>query len=246
MNALIVILALVGELIDSSLGMMYGTMLSPILVLMGYDPKVVVPAVLISQGLSGLAATIRHHSIGNSDFALTTRETKIAWAMIVPGLFATALGAFVASSISGFTISVYIGVLVVIIGGLCISPKKFSFSWARMWGIGLLAGFNKAMSGGGFGPVTTTGKVLGGVDPKISIATTTYAEVPICILGFGLWIAFNGWVHWQLPILLTAGAMVGGLLGPPITKRVKTDRLRRVVGTLAVMAGIILLAKTLT
>lgn len=246
MNAIIVIMAMVGELIDSSLGMMYGTMMSPILILMGYDPKIVVPAVLISQGLSGLVATVRHHSIGNSNFALTTHETKIAWAIIIPGIFATALGAFVASSISGLTISVYIGALVVVIGGLCISPKEFSFSWAKMWGIGLLAGFNKAMSGGGFGPVTTTGKVLGGVDPKVSIATTTYAEVPICILGFGLWIAFNGWIQWQMPILLTAGAMVGGLLGPPITKWIKTNRLRKVVGILTVIAGTILLVRTLT
>ncbi|HHR85253.1 MAG TPA: sulfite exporter TauE/SafE family protein, partial [Candidatus Acetothermia bacterium] len=50
-----------GELLDSSLGMLYGTILSPVLIIAGYDPLVVVPSILITQALSGFVAAIGHH-----------------------------------------------------------------------------------------------------------------------------------------------------------------------------------------
>ena len=49
----IILLAFVCELVDSSLGMGYGTTLTPILLLFGYDPIVIVPAVLFSEFLPG-------------------------------------------------------------------------------------------------------------------------------------------------------------------------------------------------
>ena len=44
------------ELIDSGLGMGYGTILTPTLLLMGFAPEIVVPAILFSELLSGFAA----------------------------------------------------------------------------------------------------------------------------------------------------------------------------------------------
>lgn len=244
-GAIVVLLAFGGEVIDAGLGMMYGTLLSPILVLMGYSPQLVVPSILISQAAGGLVGTIRHNSLGNSDFNGMTRDTKIALSILVPGIAATILGAYVASSVSSSVMNLYIGSLVVVAGGLCFVPHRFNFSFRKMWVVGALAGFNKAMSGGGFGPVTTTGKVLGGIDAKVSIATTTYAEVPICLLGFGLWIAFNGWLTWQFPVLLCVGAMTGGMIGPYITQKANANKLRIAVAILAVGCGIVLLHKVL-
>jgi len=128
--------------------------------------------------------------------------------------------------------------LVTIMGTLCIFPIYHKFSWKKIWTIGIISGFNKAMSGSGFGPVTSTGKILGGIDSKTSVATTTYAEVPICLLSFGLWIAFNGGLTWQFPMLLTIGAIVGSLIGPYITKYLQLKWLRIIVGTLAITSGI--------
>ena len=43
---LIISAAFVCEMIDSSLGMLYGTILSPVLTIVGFDPLVVVPSIL--------------------------------------------------------------------------------------------------------------------------------------------------------------------------------------------------------
>ena len=106
-----------------------------------------------------------------------------------------------------------------------------------MVGIGLLASFNKAMSGGGFGPVTSSGKILGGVDSKTSIATTTFAEIPICLVSFLIWFLLNKEFSWELPVPLLVGSFAGGLLGPWVTKRIHDGKLRVFIGVLAIISG---------
>ena len=54
-------MAFICEFIDSSLGMGYGTILSPVLIIMGFDPLVAIPALLLSQAVGGFTAAIFHH-----------------------------------------------------------------------------------------------------------------------------------------------------------------------------------------
>jgi len=234
-------LAVIMEVIDSGLGMMYGTLLSPILILMGYNPKLVVPSILVSQGLGGVTGSIGHHKRKNSDFSGLTRDMKISLSIIIPGLLACAAGVIAGKLIPTLYMKSYIGILVIAMGGLCLRPIYYTFTWKKMFGVGLLSGFNKAFSGGGFGPVTSTGKILGGVDPKVSVGTTTLAEVPICFVSFLLWLAFGGSLDWRFPVALSAGALIGGLIGPIVTAKINTKILRYIVGALAVISGIWLL-----
>jgi uncharacterized protein len=234
---ILVLLAFLMELIDSSLGMMYGTILSPLMIAMGYAPLVVVPAVLISQAIGGILGTISHHRFKNANFHGLTRDTKVVLAVVLPGIIAVLFGFFVAVEIPKEILRNYIGLLAIIFGILCIFPIRYAFSWWKIYSIGIVASFNKAISGGGFGPLTSTGKVLGGLDSKVSVATTTYAEVPICILSFLLYLFVKGGVDAQICIALCIGSAVGGLIGPYITKRVNTHWFRIVVGGLAVLVG---------
>lgn len=234
-------LAVVMEVIDSGLGMMYGTLLSPLLILMGYSPKLVVPSILISQGIGGITGAIGHHARKNSNFKGMTKDFKISLAIIIPGLLACIAGVLCGKLIPSIYMKTYIGVLVVAMGVLCIFPLYYIFSWKKMFGIGLLSGFNKAFSGGGFGPVTSTGKILGGVDPKVSIGTTTLAEIPICFFSFALWLIMGGSIDWRLPLVLGVGALMGGYIGPMITQKINTRILRYLVGILAVVSGVWLL-----
>jgi len=239
------LLALIMEIVDSGLGMMYGTLLSPIFILMGYSPKLVVPSILISQAIGGSVASVFHHKRGNSNFSGLTRDMKISLAIIVPGLLACVAGVFAAKLIPVLYMKSYIGTLVVVMGFLCLFPIYYTFTWKKMFGIGLLAGFNKAFSGGGFGPVTSTGKILGGVDPKVSVGTTTLAEAPICFVSFALWCVFIGSLPWQFPLTLCVGSLVGAVIGPTVTARLRTSALRKVVGALAIISGVWLLINIL-
>jgi len=91
----------------------------------------------------------------------------------------------------------------------------YTFRWWKMYIIGFILGFNKFFSCVGFGPVTSTGKILGGIDAKVSVATTTYAKVPICLFDFAIWFISEGayMVAW-FPMVLCVGAAIGGAIGP--------------------------------
>jgi len=234
----IISLALIAETIDSSIGMMYGTLLSPLLITAGYDPRLVVPSILISQALGGAVATVRHHKYRNADFRGLSRDTKVVLAIVVPGLFACIIGVFVALNIPRFVFKTYIGLLAIAMGFLCIRPYIYRFAWWKIYSIGVLSAFNKAFTGGGFGPITSTGKIIAGLNPRVSVATTTYAEVPICLIGVFAWlVALHGNIDWIFPLHLSIGAFIGGLIGPYITSKTESEKLKKLVGLLAVILG---------
>lgn len=239
--SIMILLAFIMEVIDTSLGMMYGTLLSPILIGYGFDPLIVVPAILISQAIGGISGTISHQKFKNADFRGLTRDTKIVIAMVIPGLFVVVLGVCAATNLSSLSVKTYIGILVIIMSILCLSSIRYKFNWWKHYVIGIIAAFNKALSGGGFGPVTSTGGIIGGLKSNVSIATTTFAEVCICLGAFIVYMFFVGNLDIVIAFALCIGAVVGGSVGPYISSKINHDRLRKYIGYLGIASGIWLL-----
>jgi uncharacterized membrane protein YfcA len=234
----IAILAFACEVIDSSLGMMYGTILSPVLIIIGFNPLIVVPSILLSQAVGGFVAAVFHHQLGNVYFARKSADSKAVLIITAFGIIGVAIALAVALNIPSWVVTVYIGVLVIAMGAIILSKRKFSFSWKRLSVVGLISSFNKAMSGGGFGPVVATGQIISGVKSKNAVGITTLSEAPICIASFIGYLLFHPGFTWNLAIALLVGAGVAGTLGPYITKYLPSSRLRTIVGILAVVLGI--------
>jgi len=261
----IIVGAFLCELIDSSLGMMYGTILSPVLIIAGLDPLVVVPSILFSQAIGGFVASIRHQQLNNVNFSVkkdimnrlyelgyletfkrsTTRDLKVAFVVTSFGIIATVISALIAINIPTVVLKMYIGILVCSIGIVLLLRSKFNFTWKKILGIGILSAFNKGISGGGFGPVVTSGQLISGRDSKESIGVTTLSEAPICIAGFLTYLLKNGLSTWDLIFPLTIGASIGAVIGPYITKKFKSEKkIRLSLGILVTFLGIWTLIKT--
>ena len=258
---LIALASFVMELIDAGLGMGYGTVLSPLLIAFGYSPLLVVPSLLLSQAIGGFTAAVFHHKQQNVDFkpkstdvrkikkALKklgyvesfkrgfTKDFKITLAITFLGVIATIIGAFVAVQIPKWLLTAYIGVLVLIMGIIILLRKSFRFSWKRMIGVGTLASFNKGISGGGFGPVTTGGQIIAGNEHKSSIGCTTLAEAPICITGFISYLVLNGLTSYDLIVALSIGAFIGAPFGALLTKKISSEKMKIILGILIVALG---------
>ena len=262
---LVLIAAFVCELIDSSLGMLYGTILSPLLIIADFDPLVVVPSILFSQAIGGIIASIEHHRLKNVDFSIekdvikrlsdlgyietfkksTTRDLKVVFVVTSLGVLATIIAVLTAISIPKVVLKTYIGVLVLAMGIILLSRTRFSFSWGKILGIGMLSAFNKGISGGGFGPVVTAGQLISGRESKKSIGVTTLSKAPVCITGFLTYLIRNGLPSWNLVLVLTAGAIVGAIIGPYITAKFRSEKkLRLSLGILVTLLGIWTLIKT--
>lgn len=266
---LIVLGALVCEIIDSSMGMLYGTILSPVLIIAGFNPLLIVPSILFSQAIGGLIAAFFHHRYQNVNFKpkLTNgkiifkkikeigifqsfkrgfaKDLKIVSVIAISGVIATVVAVLVATNLPKIILKTYIGVLVLLMGALLLSKARFKFSWKKIIGIGIISSFNKGLSGGGFGPVTTSGQIVAGNLSKNAIAATTLAEAPICITGFLTYLFTKGLSDWSLLLYLTIGSAIGATIGARFTSKFKSERkLRVILGMTVLLLGIWTLIKT--
>lgn len=256
---LIVGITFLCEYIDSGFGMGYGTILSPVLLIFGFAPLLVVPSVLISQAAGGMAASIFHAKFKNVDFSLKksaskgffrklkdtlSTDLKLSILITILGVLATVFAAIVAISIPKTYLNTYIGILIFIMGVIMFSGFIFKYSKKKMLGVGILSAFNKGLSGGGFGPVVTSAQIICGKDHRSSVGVTTLSEVPICIAGFLTYLIANGGVGSALIIPLLIGSMLAAPLGAATTKKLNKKVMLPIIGFFVIILGIWLLLKT--
>lgn len=213
---LIAAIAFLCESIDSSLGMGYGTLLTPILILMGYEPLEIVPLILCTEFITGILAAILHHKKGNVRFARKSIELKTAFVLAICSIVGTISASYLAISLNKTVIKSYIAILLIFIGFttfISIS-RKLKFSWKKILGLGLLASFNKGISGGGYGPLVTGGQMLSGINGKSAVGVTSLSEGLTCLVGIISYFFLN---ELDFNINLTIALLAGSLLSIPIS-----------------------------
>ncbi len=211
-------IALLYEMIDSSIGQGYGTLGTPTFILLGLDAYYVIPCILLSQAIGGFVGGIIHHRIGNYNLKTNHIDRTNATMLISFGVIGVIVGVFILSKTPSIYLNTYIGVLVIIIGILMVAGFKFVYSKKKMLIITLCASFNKGFSGGGYGGIATGGQVVTGSNTKNSVGVTTIAEVPICFTGFIIWcLMFNNIPPLWMLIPMCIGSSIAPFLGARIT-----------------------------
>ncbi len=209
---LIGLLAFLCETVDSSLGGEYGTILTPILLLLGYSPLEIVPLILFSEILTGASAAVWHHKKGNVNFHPRGRAAKTTLILSLCGVLGALLAVFLAVTLPKSVVRGYITFLLIVLGmfNFFALSHSFSFSWFKVAILGGLASFNKGLSGGGYGPLVTGGQILSGLDAKNAISITSLAESLTCVVGFCFYLFYNGLggLNWQLGVPLLLGSVL--------------------------------------
>lgn len=236
---LVIGLAFICELADSALGMGYGTTLTPVLLLLGYEPAEIVPAVLFSECVTGFLAGFVHHEFGNVSFRAGSRDFKVMAmlsALSVVGVLAAVL---IAVRLPTWAVKVYVGVLVLAIGLALLwsRNRSYRFSWRRIAGLGLIAAFNKGISGGGYGPVVTGGQVLSGIEARSAVGIASLAEGITSLVGVITYLVLGS----AFPILLAPSLMLGAVLSVPFAayavSRSREHAMARVIGAVSTILG---------
>ncbi len=246
LSILIIVLAFICEYIDSSLGMGYGTTLTPLLLIMGYHPLQIVPAVLLSELITGLSAGFMHHKAKNVNLKVGTKDFKITMVMAVCSIFGSLLAVFVALNVPTLYVKLYIGILVLSMGIIILATlsRTFKFSWKKITSLGLLAAFNKGISGGGYGPLVTGGQILSGVNSKNAIGITSLAEGLTCLVGVATYLVFtNHTIEWNLAPSLVVGAVLSVPFAALTVKKFKAGPLKLIVGIATLILGLLTLGK---
>ena len=244
---LVIPLALVCEFIDSTFGMGYGTTLTPILLLLGFEPLQVVPAVLLSEFVTGILAASYHHSLENVNFSRNSIDRKVAAVLSSCAVVGAVASVMVAVRISPFVLKVWIGSVVLVMGIVMLATlrKRPRFSWAGIVGIGALASFNKGMSGGGYGPLVMGGQVLSGIGVKNAVGITSLSEGLTSLVGVIAYFALARDMDWIVAPWIMAGAVLSVPLCAHVLKRLPETGVKLIVGFAIISLGLVTLCKTL-
>ncbi|MEA1996347.1 MAG: sulfite exporter TauE/SafE family protein [Gemmatimonadota bacterium] len=267
----IVLIAFLAEYSDSTLGMGYGTILTPVLLILGFEPLQVVPAVLLSELITGLLAGFTHHSMGNVDFRPKSTNLghiikklkelgfvesfkrgiplhlKVVIVIASCSFLGTVAAVFLAVKLPKLYLKIYIAVLMVGIGAVILATlnRKFRFSWKKITFLGLVASFNKGISGGGYGPVVTGGQLLAGVDEKNAIGITSLSEGLTCFVGVTAYSLINGTIDLMLAPYITIGAILSVPLGAFTVRKIRTTKLKVMIGLATIILGVWIIVKTI-
>ena len=235
------------EYIDSSLGMGYGTTLTPLLLLAGFEPLQIVPCVLLSEFLSGISAGLMHHRDGNVDFLRDRQARGTAVLLSTLSVVGAVTAVIFALHLSKFWLTAIIAVIILSVGmaTLATTRRRLRYRRGHIIAVGAVAAFNKGLSGGGYGPLVTAGQVVSGVPAKSAVAITSIAEAFTCIVGLLAYVLIRGGLDFALAVPLTAGALLSVPMATLTVRRLPETVMRCSVGVVTCLLGILTLAKLL-
>lgn len=234
-------------IIDAAIGMGYGTVLTPILFIIGFDPIQIIPAVLISQLIGGLWVSFFNHRLKNVDFTIGGNHLRAAMLLGVLSAMGAIASILLLVNLSKFYLALYIGIMTTILGLIVLAThkKRFKFSWPRMMGIGLLAAFNKGLTGGGYGPLVTVGQIMSGVGEKSAVSITALSEVIVSLTAVFTYILTRTSVDWVLTLCLIISVSFSAPIAAFVVKRMGNGKLKLLIGITTFLLGFATILKTI-
>ena len=247
MLEIFILIFLIGFLlkyIDLVLGGSYGTILTPFFLLLGYSLPTIVPIILLADFITSIVGGTWHRKLGNV-------SSKAVLFIVLPASIGTVIAIIFAINAPKFWLNLYIGLLTLFLGILMflkyyrerklMNVKQVS-SW-KMFLVGGLVGFNKALSGGGFGHISTASLALVGYEPRKCVGSTTLSKGIVCLVGFACYLLLNGMysINWNLAASLISGSLLSTY--PAVYTTIKIPR--KTLGMLVSIAIILLGISTL-
>jgi hypothetical protein len=234
----VLVLALVFEFMDAAAGMGFGTALTPLLLVMGYDPLQIVPVVLIQQTVAGLVGAFLHREFQNVEWSFEPLSETVRLCLILASsgillVVAATIGIYGVLDVDKFWIKLYVVILLLAMGVISLfhSRRERPYRPNFLVLFGAVAGFNKGVGGGGYGPVVTMGGMLAGVPVKSMLGVTALAEGFVCLAAVIAWLAMTvqgvGVDYVLLPSVMLASMF--SAVGAPYLTRVFPEKLWRVV-----------------
>jgi uncharacterized membrane protein YfcA len=243
---------------DSCAGMGFGTGLTPLLFVLGYEPLQVVPILLISEAVTGFISGFFHQEFENVHFMIkrpVNRETKVMLNITIFGCIAILISVFLtyyAIQVDKLTIKTYVAILVIVMGIIAIVKlklKSVNYKPKLLTFFSALAGFNKGIGAGGYGPVVMLGQIFSGIYEKTATAIVSLSEGFVSLVGIGSFILIpliknipSGIDFFLLPSIFTGG-FIGALISPYLVRILPNKILKIIIPVYALAIGMYVLAE---
>ena len=144
----------------------------------------------------------KRHACKNLGARLQGVDLKPAALLAGGSVVGVSIGVLTAVNIPARALKLVIGVII-LVSGLTVTLLARRAIRYRSWRMLVLAGvasFNKAASGGGYGPLVTSGQILSGVRTQASVGITSFAEAFTCLLAVALFNEIEKRFQVRLPL----------------------------------------------
>lgn len=224
-------------LVDNATGMGYATILVPFLILSGFAPIEVILAVLVVQIVTNFSGGfVKYLSDSKRQISEILRAVlPLALCTTLPVF----LGAFLCVNLGEQVIKCYIGILVVCAGiwVVCVSKKTNKLTWKWSVILDMLGGFNKGISGVGFGPIVSGSKILFDVSEGRIIATTYFTRGWVCCAGAVVLLPLGVMFNLKIFLPLITGALASVFVSFMFIKKTNLLGLKFYIGCVAFLLG---------
>lgn len=207
----------------------------------------VVPAVLVSELVTGVAAGLLHQRDGNIDLPNDARARCTLGLLALLSSIGALAAVILALRLPGRWLGYAIVAVVLAMGvvTLLTARRRIRYRAGGILAIGLIAAFNKGLSGGGYGPLVTSGQVISGVPARQAVVITSLAEAFTCLIGLIGYASMKGLPDPSLTLPLAAGALLSVPWATVTVRHLPETAIRAAVGVLTLALGLVSLAKLL-
>lgn len=262
---LVLFTALLCQYLSISIGMGYGIILAPLLLIMGFSPLHVVPAILFSHLAGGSVGSVLHQRLGNIELGFNragatpgkgkasrlasllpqSADARVVAILAGCGVIGVLLGAFTAINIPRTALEIYIGIMVLVVGIMILvyRRRKRGFSWKGLTALGLIGGFNKGISGGAFVVMAAGGQIVVGREARSSLGSTTVAVTIVSAAGFLSYLLLGTNINWALLAATSIGSVAAAPFAVLTVRKMSAGKLELAVGLATTMLGIATLVK---
>jgi uncharacterized membrane protein YfcA len=238
------IIGMFASFIDSAFKMGYG-LATPTLILLGFDPIIVVSTLLFSQLFAGFTKTIYFSIFHHTPFLENEQEIRLNIYYIITGMAGMVGAIILVYLLSELYVLFYIGIMIIFVGIITILNFKFKFTNRKFYLISIISGFNQSISAAGYGPLATYQELMKDGDYKKTRAITSISEAILSGFGFLLYFVLYDLLidQIQLMIILITTGMISTPFGALTSDMLNKRKSKIIIGISSIIIGILLILR---
>lgn len=232
---LYILIGMLGQLIDGSMGMAYGVTCSTFLrAFTGLPAATASASIHFAEIFTTCSSAISHIKLHNVD-------KKMFYKLLLPGVIGGVTGAVLLSRINLEAWEIIIDVYLIIIGISILSKvrtkKKKVNKFKKIPILGFVGGASDAIGGGGWGPIVTSTLIASDHDVRTTIGTVNSVEFFITVTEsiVFFFLQGNAFMRFSVPIV---GLIIGGVIVSPFAAFLCTKLPKKII---IIMTGLLII-----
>jgi len=234
---LFVLVGVLAQTIDGSIGMAYGVSSNSLLLSLGVPAAAASASVHTAEIFTTLVSGISHWKLKNID-------KKLFLSLVIPGVIGGVIGALILSNLEFGILKVIVSVYLILMGVRILykafrKPVEKKLDKVKTWFIGVLGGLLDAIGGGGWGPVVTTTLVADGHTPRYVIGTVNTSEFFVTLAQTIIFFSFLGLGEfWKIIVGLAIGGVIAAPFAAMLVKKISPKAIMITVGIAVIVLNV--------